>query len=84
MAKGYSSRFDKIGAPRWARGLALAMLALILLGNLAAITFSWSHHNDAYKLAVLTFLWALASIDLFFLVRLWMAQVGGRGAPEGP
>jgi len=81
MATRHSSRFEKIGAPPWARDLALAMLALILLGNLVAITLSWSYHNDAHKLSVLTFLWVLASIGLFFLVRLWRA---GRSAREGP
>ncbi len=62
-------------APVWVRGLCLVMLALILLGNLAVITFSVAHQGGAPVHAILALLWILALVALFFLLRLWRAMI---------
>jgi predicted membrane channel-forming protein YqfA (hemolysin III family) len=69
------SRLEKLGAPPWVRGLGVVLLALILVGNLAFITFSWVPRGGARVYAILVFLWILALVALLFLLRLWRATV---------
>jgi hypothetical protein len=78
MVTRYVSRFEKIGAPPWVRGLAVAVLALIVVGSLALITFSWAPHGDGRAHSILVFLWVLALVALLFLLRLWRAIVSPR------
>jgi membrane protein YdbS with pleckstrin-like domain len=75
MATRYVSRLEKLGAPRWMRGLCVVVLALILVGNLAFITLSWAPHGGTQIVAVLACLWILALVALVFLLRLWRATV---------
>jgi hypothetical protein len=72
------SRLEKLGAAPWVRGLGVATLALILVGNLALITLSWAPRGGARVDAMLVFLWILALIALLFLLRLWRAIVSPR------
>jgi hypothetical protein len=72
------SRLEKLGAPPWMRGLGISTLALILVGNLALITFSWAPQGGTRVYAILVFLWILALIALLFLLRLWRAIVSPR------
>jgi len=41
-----SWRLEKMGAPPWARGLGVAVLALILVGKFALFTFSLTAGGD--------------------------------------
>jgi hypothetical protein len=79
MVTRYVSRFEKLRWPRWARGLGIVALALILVGNLALITLSSVPGSGARVYAMLAILWILALIALGFLMRLWRATVSSRG-----
>lgn len=75
MVTRYVSRFEKMGAPLWALRLGVAVLTLLLAGNLALITLNWAPHGGARAYAILAFIWILALGALAFLVRLWRAAV---------
>ena len=72
------SRLAKLGAPRWVRGLGVATLAVILVGNLAFITLSWFSRGGPRVYAALVFLWILGLVALVFLLRLWRVTVSVR------
>jgi hypothetical protein len=57
------------------RGLYVAVLALILVGNLARITFSWAPQSGTRIYVVLAFLWILALVALLLTFRIWKATV---------
>jgi hypothetical protein len=79
MATQNSSRLEKLRTPPpWVRGLYVAVLALILIGNLALITFSWAPQGGTRIYAMLAFLWILALVALLFLLRLWRTTVSPR------
>ncbi len=85
MGTRYTSRLEKIGTPLWVRGLAVVMLAVIVVADLAIITLIWTPHSDARKYVVPVFLSVLSLVALVLLACLWRAQFrgrGGRGAPE--
>jgi len=76
MATQNASWIEKLRAPpRWVRGLYVAALALILLGNLALITFNW---GGTRIYVTLSFLWFLALVALLFLLRIWRATFSPR------
>jgi hypothetical protein len=68
-------------APPWVRGVAVSVLALILVGNLVLITFSWAHQGGTRIYALLAILWILALVGILFLLRLWRAIVLPRQEP---
>jgi predicted membrane channel-forming protein YqfA (hemolysin III family) len=78
MVTRYVSRLEKLGVPPWVRGIGVVVLVLILVGNLALITFSLAPRGDARVYAILVFLWILALVALLFLLRLWRATVSPR------
>lgn len=82
MGTRYTSRFEKIGARPWLGGLAVVMLAVIILANLAIITLNLTPHGDARKYVVPALLSVLSLVALILLTRLWRAQFRSRGAPE--
>lgn len=70
------SWIEKLRAPpSWLRGLYVAVLALILLSDLALITFSWAPQRGARIYSLLALLWILASVALIFLLRLWRTTI---------
>ena len=73
------SRLEKLRTPpSWVRGLYVAVLALILVGNLALITISLAPQGGTRIYAMLAFLWILALVALLFLLRLWRTTVSPR------
>ena len=79
MATQNVSRLEKLRTPPpWVRGLYVVVLALILVGNLALITFSWAPQGGTRIYLKLGFLWILALIALLFLLRLWRTTVWPR------
>jgi hypothetical protein len=78
MATRYVSRLEKRGAAPWVRGLGIVVLALIVVGNLVLITFSWSPRGGVRVYGALAFLWVIALVALLFLVRLWRATVSSQ------
>jgi hypothetical protein len=78
MDTRYLSRLEKLGAPRWMRGLGVVTLALLLIGNLAFITLGWAPRGGARIYATLAFLWILGLVALVFLLRLWRATFARR------
>jgi len=54
------------------------VLALILAGNLALITFSLAPQGGTRIYAMLAFLWILALVALLFLLRHWRTTVSPR------
>jgi hypothetical protein len=79
MATQNVSRLERLRTPPpWVRGLYIAALALILVGNLALITFSWAPQGGTRIYAKLAFLWTLALVALLFLLRLWRTTVSPR------
>lgn len=62
--------------PVWVRSACVMMLALILLGNLAIITFTAAHRDAAF--AIVALLWILSLVALFLLRRLWLATISAR------
>jgi len=79
MATQNASWIEKLRAPpRWVRGLYVAALALILLGNLALITFNWAPQGGTRIYVTLSFLWFLALVALLLLLRIWRATFSPR------
>ena len=74
------SRLEKLRTPpRWVRGLYVAVLALILVGNLALITLGAGLLRRLPRIyALLAFLWILALVALLFLLRIWRVTVSRR------
>jgi hypothetical protein len=75
MVTRYVSRLEKIGAPPWTVCLGVAVLALILAGNLPLITFRWAPHGAGLVYAVLALLRILALGALVLPGCLWSAAV---------
>ena len=79
MATQNASWLEKLRTPpTWVRGLYVVVLALILVGNLALITFSWAPQGGPRIYALLAFLWILALVALLFLLRIWRVTVSRR------
>jgi uncharacterized membrane protein len=67
----YVSRFEKLGVPRWVRGLAVAALAIIIVSALALISITWASRGGVSSDVILGILWIIGLVGLGFLVRLW-------------
>ena len=77
----YVSRLQKMGVPRWARGLAILFLAAALVGNLALYTLSTMREGGGRHSVSIALLWLLCIIGLVMLVRLWRATVMPGSSP---
>ncbi|MBS0379564.1 MAG: hypothetical protein JSS29_13825 [Proteobacteria bacterium] len=80
MPEPHLPRFrPRIGA-RGIFRVGVVVLALILLGNLAVITFAWSQHPKTDG-GLVVVLWGLSLGGLVLLWRLWRAAPQGGSAP---
>ena len=73
MPEQYKTQLQRLGAPSWTRWIPTIGLGLILLLNLGAITFVWSHDAGCAQKRLLIALWLLALTAGVLLIRLSIA-----------
>jgi hypothetical protein len=77
MPSNHMSRLGRFGAGLWIRRVAVLVLAVIVVANLAVVTFAWSQHPRAGGGGMLAVIWILSIGAGFILLRLWRAPSPG-------